>query len=100
MSSNFIDLTEGDTSKESCNSPCKTPTLDDSKNQTNKNDENDNDNNEIKTFMRMNSDGYSSSCTPLSASSINNESPNKNPFFQATANGGAVGENDAKDLHF
>jgi hypothetical protein len=103
-SSNFIDLNEKDTSKES-NSPCKTPTLDDSKNQTNKND--DNDNNEIKppakTFMRMNSDGYCSSCTPLSASSINNESPNKNPFFQASANGGGaenVDENDAKDLHF
>jgi len=116
-SSSFIDLTEKDTSKESCNSPCKTPTpaevsfqqqFDDPTNQTNKNDENDNDNNNkikppSKTFMRMNSDGYCSSCTPLSASSINNESPNNNPFFQASANGGAaenVAENDAKDLHF
>lgn len=35
-----------------------------------------------KTFMRMNSDGYSSSYTPLSASSINSENPAKNPFFQ------------------
>lgn len=34
------------------------------------------------SFMRQLSDGYSSSNTPLSASSINNETPFTNPFFQ------------------
>lgn len=32
-------------------------------------------------IARQLSDGYSSSCTPLSASSINNEQPTANPFF-------------------
>lgn len=36
-----------------------------------------------KLLSRQFSDGYSSSCTPLSASSINNEQPTKNPFFTA-----------------
>ncbi len=44
----------------------------------------DNQNIEIKnnfSFFRQISDGYSSSCTPLSASSITNEQPQVNPFF-------------------
>lgn len=32
-------------------------------------------------ILRQLSDGYSSSCSPLSASSINNEQPSVNPFF-------------------
>lgn len=35
-------------------------------------------------FFRQVSDGYSSSCTPLSASSITNEQPNINPFFMGS----------------
>lgn len=35
-------------------------------------------------FFRQVSDGYSSSCTPLSASSITNELPNVNPFFMGS----------------
>jgi len=44
----------------------------------------DNQDIEIKnnfSFFRQISDGYSSSCTPLSASSITNEQPHVNPFF-------------------
>lgn len=36
------------------------------------------------SFFRQVSDGYSSSCTPLSASSITNEQPNINPFFMGS----------------
>jgi hypothetical protein len=36
-------------------------------------------------IARQFSDGYSSSCTPLSASSINNEHPSTNPFFTDSA---------------
>jgi hypothetical protein len=48
------------------------------------NSNNTNNNNNFKQFSRQLSDGYSSSCTPLSASSINNEQPTVNPFFQST----------------
>lgn len=83
-------------SKES-SSPSKTPTTDVSLVALNfqHNKSSDGKVEPPKTLMRMNSDGYCSSCTPLSASSINNENPNKNPFFQTN---GENGEN-AKDLH-
>lgn len=35
-------------------------------------------------IARQLSDGYASSCTPLSASSLNSEQPTSNPFFQST----------------
>ena len=38
-------------------------------------------------LLRQLSDGYSSSCSPLSASSINNEQPSVNPFFQDASSG-------------
>lgn len=38
----------------------------------------------VHNFSRQFSDGYSSSCTPLSASSINSEQANLNPFFKNT----------------
>lgn len=44
--------------------------------------ENSNENNVRLKISRQLSDGYSSSGTPLSASSINNEHPAQNPFFQ------------------
>lgn len=37
------------------------------------------------SFFRQLSDGYSSSCTPLSANSISNEQPHINPFFLASS---------------
>lgn len=50
------------------------------------------------TFFRQISDGYSSSCTPLSASSITNEQPHINPFFPGTsslsASAGLIQTND------
>lgn len=52
--------------------------------QHSKSNNNADNNSEIKnnfTFLRQVSDGYSSSCTPLSASSITNEQPHVNPFF-------------------
>lgn len=41
---------------------------------------------DLLNFKRQLSDGYSSSNTPLSASSINNETPSCNPFFSSSQN--------------
>ena len=76
------------------NSSCKTPTIDSLN--ANLQSNADSDENRVgssgsdmqanikpNVLLRQFSDGYSSSCTPLSASSINSEQPSANPFFQA-----------------
>ena len=56
------------------------------------------------SFFRQISDGYSSSCTPLSASSITNEQPNMNPFFlgstSATSSGTLKYDEDTVEIAF